>query len=321
MKLKKMLVPLLFCAILIVVACNINHITSSLAKILEKDPEIVILPSNKYTKNYDFAFVKRSSNYRPYSKGDLLDIIFTVLNNGWDTFTFYCPEEYTKCTSDIEEISNDQELLTHVNNYVHPYNSYISVKVSYSYIGEVTLKINKLYTKEEIKAVDAKVDELIIKLIKDGMEDEEKIKAIHDYIIDHAEYDINWDPKKEEKHENTYRSNTAYGALLQEHAICNGYTDAMAIFLSKLNIPNYKIATKKDNDQESKGHVWNAVKVNDTWLHLDLTWDDPVSKDGKDYLRHKYFLINNEELTAADKSETVQIDDHKFKPIYYLEFK
>ena len=63
---------------------------------------------------------------------------------------------------------------------------------------------------------------------------------------------------------------------------------------------NFKIATTN----ETTGHVWNVVKINNEWLHLDLTWDDPVSSDGKDYLYHKYFLINTEGLIKADENIT-----------------
>ena len=100
------------------------------------------------------------------------------------------------------------------------------------------------------------------------MNQEEKIRAIHDYIINNTEYDV----ERNETGTSNYDSNTAYGALIQGKAICSGYADAMALFLARFNIPNYKIA--------SGTHVWNAVYINNTWLHLDLTWDDPVSKKG-----------------------------------------
>lgn len=94
----------------------------------------------------------------------------------------------------------------------------------------------------------------------------------------------------------------------------------MAIFLTKMGFDNYKIATTPDEiSYSATGHIWNAVKVNDEWLHLDLTWDDPVSNDGKDYLFHTYFLKTTEEVKDADDGETV-IEEHNFNSLYYLEF-
>lgn len=60
-------------------------------------------------------------------------------------------------------------------------------------------------------------------------------------------------------------------------------------------------------------------KINGEWLHLDLTWDDPVSSDGKDYLYHKYFLIDTEELITADANITSE--DHVFDKTIYSELK
>ena len=59
----------------------------------------------------------------------------------------------------------------------------------------------------------------------------------------------------------------------------------MAIFLNSLGVKNYKIATEN--------HIWNAVYIDNNWYHLDLTWDDPVTKDSAvDTLSHKFFMIN-----------------------------
>ena len=144
-----------------------------------------------------------------------------------------------------------------------------------------------------------------------------KIKTIHDYIINTTKYDVERNNNKTSK----YKSFIAYGPLLEGYATCNGYTDAMALFLTKMGIPNFKVAMTPDtNTKDEEGHVWNAIYLNNTWLHLDLTWDDPVSLDGKDYLEHTYFLITTKELEAIDNQD-VQITEHNFKRNIYLELK
>ena len=80
----------------------------------------------------------------------------------------------------------------------------------------------------------------------------------------------------------------ATGALLDGLAICGGYSDAMAIFLNKLGLNNYKIA--------SANHVWNYVKLDNNWYHLDLTWDDPKTKDNTDVLEYNFYMITTDEL-------------------------
>ena len=92
-----------------------------------------------------------------------------------------------------------------------------------------------------------------------------------------------------------YKSDNAYGVLIEGIGLCGGYTDTMSLFLDKLNVKNYKVSTNN--------HTWNRVYVNDKWLHLDLTWDDPISEDGKNILDHNYFLITTNELKDIEKNE------------------
>ena len=129
----------------------------------------------------------------------------------------------------------------------------------------------------------------------------DKILLIHDHIINITKYDSD-----KLKGISNYKSSIAYGPLLQGYGICGGYADAMALFLNKFDVPNFKVA--------SDTHVWNVVYLNDKWLHLDLTWDDPVSLfDNVDNLIHKFYLINTETL------ENYDIEDHDFDKYIYQE--
>ena len=101
----------------------------------------------------------------------------------------------------------------------------------------------------------------------------------------------------------TYKSNTAIGVLLEGYGICSGYSDAMGIFLDKLGIDNYKIS----NDT----HIWNLVKVNNKWLHIDLTWDDPIYEQNLN--RDTYFLITTAEL------EKLNDNTHSFNKTVFKE--
>ncbi len=294
-----------------------NPITDFLAQEISRSPKLVINPGNSYTKNKDYLFVQRSKDYIPYSYQDLLNIVYSVLDNGWDTFTFYCPKEYTYCLEDIEKISDDEITFSHINNYVHPFNSATNIDTYISPSGEITFNITHLYNKEEIALLEKETDRILEELINPDLEEYDKIKTIHDYIVNNVKYDV----VRNENEKSKYNSNTAYGVIIEGYGICNGYTDALAIFLTKLGYDNYKIATTPELISYSKsGHVWNAVNFEGNWLHIDLTWDDPVSNDGKDYLFHTYFLVNNEAMVEADKGETT-IEEHNYEKKYYLEFK
>ena len=81
----------------------------------------------------------------------------------------------------------------------------------------------------------------------------------------------------------------------------------ISIYLNMLNIQNYKI--------NSENHIWNLVELDGKWYHLDVTWDDPIASDGKQYLIHNFFMISTEELLKLDRLE------HNFDKETYLEAK
>lgn len=313
---KKLIIPIICIILIAITVVFLNPLTDTFAEIVSSEPELIIKENNNYTKNIDYLYVQRIDDYIPYSYQDLLNIYYSVINNGWDQFTFYCPEEYTKCLNDVSQISSDELILTHLNNYVHPFNSFTNVKTSINENGEINLTIEYLYTDAEITAINTKADEILATILTNEMNDYEKIKTIHDYIVNNVKYDI----ERNEENDSKYNSYTAYGPLFEGYATCNGYTDLMAIFLTKIGFNNFKVATTPDEiSYSTTGHIWNAVYLNDEWLHIDLTWDDPVSSDGKDYLFHTYFLVSTEAMKEADQGETV-IEEHNFNPLFYLEF-
>ena len=128
----------------------------------------------------------------------------------------------------------------------------------------------------------------------------DKIKKIHDFIIDSTQYDK---LKQDNINDNTYKSNTAYGVLVEHYGICSGYSDTISIFLNKLGIENYKIS----NDS----HIWNLVYINGVWRHLDSTWDDPISDNNIN--RDTYFLITYDELNKKND------ENHEFDKELYIE--
>lgn len=313
---KRNFIPILCLITIGFVVFHMDEFSTKIATALEKNPRVLLSPSNSYKKQDDFIFVQNTTDFIPLSYNDLLNIYYTITNSGYETFTFYCPSEYKDCTKDVEKISDDEEILSYVNNYLHPFNSFSNIRTIISESGEINITINYLYTKEEINTLNKTVDEIYEKIIKKNMSDYDKVKAIHDYIIDHVKYDV----KRNNEETSDYTSYKAIGPLLEGYATCSGYTDAMALFLEKMEIKNYKVATELMQEDIS-GHVWNALFIDDKWLHLDLTWDDPVSDDGKDYLLHKYFLITTQELEKTDNEGDIVVKDHIFSQRIYPELK
>lgn len=115
---------------------------------------------NEYYRDYDFDFVKRTTNTSPTSKKDLYNIYYSVLNSGKTSFSFYCPNKYQNCLSDVKDIANDQTLLSHINNFVHPFNSFKNIETEYNSYGKISIKITHTYDSNTINLINNKVSEI-----------------------------------------------------------------------------------------------------------------------------------------------------------------
>ena len=81
---------------------------------------------------------------------------------------------------------------------------------------------------------------------------------------------------------------TAYGALVNGSALCEGYSRAMQLLLSQFGIQ----ATTISGVADGVGHMWNAVNIGGSWHHLDATWNDTSTG----FISHEYFNLTDEEI-------------------------
>lgn len=303
---KKLLRFLIYIAIIVIVYYQRVPISSFLLKTFVMKKEIELKDANAYKIGGNYEFVKYSDKFIVNNRTEVFNVIYSIIDNGWTNFSFYCHDDYNTCLADVEDIINNPYRLSYINNFVHPFNSYDKIQMSYSNLGKVQIKVIRLYSDSEIFILNKKVDEIIASQIKDNMTIKEKIKAIHDYIINGTKYDTARADAVTNNlaFDSANGSNKAYGPLVSGMGICGGYSDAMSLFLNKFKVPNYRVS----NDF----HIWNLVNIDGKWLHLDLTWNDPVVSDGSDVLLDTYFLIENEKL--INLADTKHLFDEKIFP-------
>ena len=252
---------------------------------------VELLNKNEYYKENYSSFIKETEDYLVKNKSDLINVYYSAINNGFENLTFYCDDSYIACFNDINSLDNENDNFSYINQLVNVYNTYSSIESTYSSNNRVDIKINKKYSKETIDKINDEINRVLSVLDINKYSDiREKIKVIHDYLANNNTYDNDKDNGT-----SSYNSDSAYGALFEGKAICSGYTDAMSLFLDKLSIPNTRLA--------SENHVWNIIKIGETWYHLDLTWDDPVTSNGTDVIIYDYFLITTDELKSKDDDE------------------
>lgn len=145
-------------------------------------------------------------------------------------------------------------------------------------------------TAEQEAQVDAAIPGVLASLALDGKSEYQKIKAIHDYVVEHVDY-VN---------DGTYTCHSTYGALVEGQAVCQGYASLFGRLCKEAGIP-----VKYITGYAGAAHAWNIVKKGDYWYNVDTTWDDPVGGS----LRYTYFLKANVDFmdhTRDDQYTTVE---------------
>ncbi|MCR4946365.1 MAG: hypothetical protein K5929_05405 [Lachnospiraceae bacterium] len=150
-----------------------------------------------------------------------------------------------------------------------------------------------------IKETDKKADLIVKNVITSGMTDAEKISALHDFVVKNCVF-------AEKPGKTAY---TAYGCLVEEKAVCQGYTGAMNLLLAKCGIYSIGVAGTIIDDGEK--HAWNYVKSNGL-KYLDATWDDPVPDRGDNILT-EYLMTDTGKMEQTHSWEKTEYSEKYIK--------
>ncbi len=308
----KIIFNILFFVVMITIIVYNKQISTYIVNnyIYNKNATIEIT-KNEYALNKNYEFVQITDEFVAKDYQHLLNIIYTILDSGQEEFYFYCSDDYKNCLNDIDTLipsdknENYYDVLSDINNLIHPYNSYKKLTVVMNNYGKIIVKVSKQYNNNQINYINSEIEKIKSKYIKETMTEKEKIKTFHDYIIKTTKYDKDRANNMNSDDYKNSESHTANGLLKNHLALCGGYSDIMSIYMSQLSIPNIRISADK--------HVWNLAYIDGKWLHLDATWDDPVTNTGSQILIHDYFLIDTNTLLKFDNHE------HNYNKNFYKE--
>lgn len=147
---------------------------------------------------------------------------------------------------------------------------------------------DKATLSEMKKKLEQKACEIVASNIAKDMPPYMKVYAIHNYIINNCKYAEDYDTNSDPVYY------TAYGALVNGKAVCDGYASAASLLFNMCGIENIKIT----GESKGVGHAWNLIKLDDDYYHIDTTWDDPVSYTGLSYLKYDYYNLNDEQMSV-----------------------
>lgn len=146
----------------------------------------------------------------------------------------------------------------------------------------------------EMNAELQKAADDIINKIPDNSSDYEKALFVHDSIIDSTVYDL---AGRDSDINGSW--GTAYGCLVENKAICQGYACAYKLIMDKLGIECGIVSGYGKNAR----HAWNYIRLGGRYYWVDLTWDDPLTDDGTQMINHKYCFLDDRFLNDHTPGE------------------
>ena len=143
--------------------------------------------------------------------------------------------------------------------------------------------VSPVYSRDLIEPslVYSQVDNCIKSLMThiNSTEDQlQQVKLIHDYLVTTVTYSNTGD--------NIERD--IDGALIFKRAQCEGYSKAFAYLCQKINIPCICV----HGLYKEGSHMWNMIKLEDTWYHVDVTFDDLAVND----IAYDYFCLSDDQI-------------------------
>lgn len=137
-----------------------------------------------------------------------------------------------------------------------------------------------------------KVNKIVVKLFPNGVykNEIETVRVVHDYLINNIKYDVTHEAE---------HSHDMYGALINGRSVCEGYAESFMHIMRLCGIECFMV----NGVLHGVNHVWNMVKLDGSWYHIDVTSDDPILSSGEQVLRFDYFNLTESEIK---KTHTIQ---------------
>ena len=154
-------------------------------------------------------------------------------------------------------------------------------------------------------AVDKALCEALGKNKGKDMTELQKALALHDWLVINCQYDVTVSRPY---------AHTAYGAIVEGYAVCDGYAKAYNDLLSRVGVTATIVEGRKplhlgDNPQP---HAWSCVTIDGKKYHVDVTADDPVPDKPGTVSRERFLVSDN----VLNKAEYVDYTTHCTETTY-----
>lgn len=201
---------------------------------------------------------------------------------------------------DTKVSSKDPEQIEKAFNYVmldHPELFYLT---GYSFtkymrgsnIEKITVSGSYTMNKADIELAKLAIDSYVDKCLSgyDGPVDEyEKVKYVYEYLIKNTEYDLS-----------APNNQNILSVVKEGRTVCQGYAKTMQYILTKMGV--FCILCE-GTVKGTESHVWNIVRINNAYYHVDATWGDAsymIEDDSEEFeapeINYDYLCITDDNV-------------------------
>ncbi|WP_026524057.1 MULTISPECIES: leucine-rich repeat protein [unclassified Butyrivibrio] len=115
----------------------------------------------------------------------------------------------------------------------------------------------------------------------------------HDFFISRVSfnYPVSYNSGNSGYYNNAH---TAYGALCEGSAVCDGYATGYALLLKELGIEAKVVTGAVYASGSVGGHAWSMVKLDGEWYEEDTTWDDT-----NDVITHIFYNKTTDQYSSG----------------------
>ncbi len=172
---------------------------------------------------------------------------------------------------------------------------------------ETKQKFNYVISKEEAASYRRIIEDIVREV--QYKSDYEKAKYIHDWLVNNTSYAYDQYYSKNYQMGNGITAFEILSIFKYGKGVCSAYATTFDLIAREAGLKTQFIHGDVNNNRGFgwQNHVWNLVEIDGQLYHLDATWDDSVTTDGREMLRYKYFLIDDRTM-----SETHKWDESKY---------
>lgn len=181
----------------------------------------------------------------------------------------------------------ERTVMAYLND--HPQAFWISNVYSYT-LGSGSVRL-QLYSRLDPagrdtrqQALNAAVQEILAQ-VPANLPELDREAAVYEALAGRCTYAQNAQMGQDQSGWEPY---TAYGALVEGAAVCDGYARAMQLLCGEVGLQNRLV----NGQSKGEAHIWNLIRIDGQWYHFDGTWMDSGART------YDYFNLTDQQIQA-----------------------